>query len=355
MSAQAAEDIRHDRIGSLSGIKIVALAAIFIWHLGFLKSPDIGSRMCELFFACSAVLEAIRHYGTYCYAPRSLAHGLAQKLKRIYPLYLATFAFGAWLGQIGASPWSLAADPTEAILAVFMLQVWNAKSAYAFVGAAWFVCDLMLCYAFVPFMSLAVQHMKAGSGNRWWPIAVMLAVCILLRLACDLLCGYGILAVSPHTFPPIRVLDYFCAYLFGCLALAWHERRRPGYHLHGAVQTLIEVAAVALYVLQVMYTTPYIFARTLGILCAAMLVLVFVFCRGGVSFILGAPPFRWLAAIELEFFLFHQPCIQLAYFLLPDADWPTVAGQALAFAAVLVFLAKLIELAAARLGSKHAR
>ena len=67
MSEQAQVDIRRERINSLFGLKVVALAIVFCWHLGVFTRPDLVGRMFEFFFVCSGVFEAIRRFGTYSY------------------------------------------------------------------------------------------------------------------------------------------------------------------------------------------------------------------------------------------------------------------------------------------------
>lgn len=100
---QSQGDIRRARINSLSGLKVVALALIFTQHLGMFALPDFGARMCEFFFACSGVLEAIRHFGTYDYTFDETFYIFLRKLKKTYPVYIITFIFAIALGQLGAT------------------------------------------------------------------------------------------------------------------------------------------------------------------------------------------------------------------------------------------------------------
>ena len=108
MSAVEQVDIRRARVNSLAGLKVVALAMIFVWHFGFFTTPDLGSRMCEFFFACSGVLEAIRHFGKYEYTLGESFDNFVKKFKKMYPVYLVTFVLALLLGQLGASAWNAA-------------------------------------------------------------------------------------------------------------------------------------------------------------------------------------------------------------------------------------------------------
>ena len=51
-------------IHSLTGIKVLAMLALFWWHAPFTYHPpvDLGARMCEVFFVISGFLFAYNHW-----------------------------------------------------------------------------------------------------------------------------------------------------------------------------------------------------------------------------------------------------------------------------------------------------
>lgn len=350
MSAVEQVDIRRARVNSLAGLKVVALAMIFVWHFGFFTTPDLGSRMCEFFFACSGVLEAIRHFGKYEYTLGESFDNFVKKFKKMYPVYLVTFVLALLLGQLGASAWNAAKYKIVAILSLFMLQVWDARTMFAFNGASWFLCDLLICYAFTPFMSYVVERVKRkakGSNRAVW---LLLVSCVLLRLTIDFAVGHAALTISTHTFPPVRLFDYFIAYVCGCLALDWNEREGTSVAMGGkALQTAVELAVLLLYVIQVLLTTKLVVSRTFGMLCAVSVVIVFVFCRGGVSSFFSSAPFLHLARIELEFYMVHQLCIWFCYFAFPGHGRLFIVASALALTFVMSFVVKSAERAVCKL------
>lgn len=344
MLAQEKEDIRHARVNSLVGLKIVALAMIFIWHFGFFTAPDLGSRMCEFFFACSGVLEAVRHFGNYEYTLEESFENFVRKFKKMYPVYLVTFVLALLLGQLGASAWSAAKYKLVAVFSLFMLQVWDARTMFAFNGASWFLCDLLICYAFTPLMSYVVERTKRKVQGSSRGTLVLLVLCVLLRLAIDIAAGHAALTISTHTFPPVRLLDYFIAYVCGCLALDWNERVGDCVSMGGkALQTLVEVVAILLYAAQVLFTTGLVVNRTFGMLCSVVVVLVFVFCRGGMSSFFSASPFLHLSKIELEFYMVHQLCIYFCYFAFPNHSHLFIVASSLALAFAMSYVVKIAE------------
>ena len=62
-------------------------------------------------------------------------------------------------------------------------------------------------------------------GRRWQRVWLLLALTIALRVLIDIAVGHGAVAIAVHTFPPVRLLDYFMAYVCGYLLLAWREGR----------------------------------------------------------------------------------------------------------------------------------
>lgn len=339
MQELAQGDIRRERINSLSGLKVIALATIFCWHTGVLTRPDLGGRMVEFFFACSGILEAVRHYGTYSYTLQETYENFKRRLRKMYPVHIVTFVLAIVLGELGVTGWVLGQNKIAAVLELFMLQVWDAKTMFAFNGVSWFLCDLLVCYAFTPFMSYVVQRAREKSGGSWRRVWLMLALTIVLRALIDLAVGHGTVAIAVHTFPPVRLLDYFMAYVCGCLLLAWRQGRGP-VAAGKPVQTAVEVAAILLYVWLINVTAPLLVCRTLGMVFATGLVLTFVLCRGWVSSFFSAVPFRKLAGIELEFYMVHELCVQTCNHYIHVQEHWIIVLCALALALVMTFVVR---------------
>ncbi len=55
----------RQQLRSVTGLKVLATLGIFVWHCGFLKSPDLGARCVEIFLVTSGFLTAYNHHGSY--------------------------------------------------------------------------------------------------------------------------------------------------------------------------------------------------------------------------------------------------------------------------------------------------
>lgn len=154
----------------------------------------------------------------------------------------------------------------------------------------------------------------------------------------DIAVGHGAVAIAVHTFPPVRLLDYFMAYVCGCLLLGWREGH-GSVRLGRPVQTAIEVTALLLYVWLINMTAPLPMCRTLGMALAIALVLVFVLNRSWVSAFFSSALFLKLSTVELEFFMVHELCIQTCNHNIHVQRWIIVLS-ALALAFAMTFAAR---------------
>lgn len=212
---------------------------------------------------------------------------------------------------------------------------------FAFNGASWFLCDLLVCYAFTPFMSFLVQRAREKCGNNWRGVWLILVACVALRLSVDFAAAHDALSLSAYTFPPVRLIDYFMAYVCGCLALGLRtSESRLQVEIGKMSQTVIESVALMLYMFSVVFVEKLVIALTLGMICSSIFVLVFVFCRGRVSSFFSVAPFQKLAKIELEFYMVHQPCIIFCHFALPGAGHWVVIIASLTLTFVMAYVVK---------------
>lgn len=127
------------QIPAISGLKILAVFAIFVWYTGLISYPDLGGSMCEIFFACSGVLEALHHHGSYKYSLRETLGSFRRKLVSAYPIYLATFFVACIVGQLGYQNWTVGGNTYAAALNVLMLHPWFSNLQFSFNGVSWFM------------------------------------------------------------------------------------------------------------------------------------------------------------------------------------------------------------------------
>ena len=73
------------KLSAITGLKVLATLGIFVWHCGFLKSPDLGARCVEIFLVASGFLTAYNHHGLYTGTFDESIAIVRKKLRAIYP------------------------------------------------------------------------------------------------------------------------------------------------------------------------------------------------------------------------------------------------------------------------------
>lgn len=298
-----------NRIASISGIKAIALVLVFVWHCGVLQTPDLGARMCELFFVCSGVLEALNHHGNYSYTLDETVSITKKKLAGVYPLYLVTFLLAALLGAVGLKKWTIRDNTIAAVINLMMLQPWFSNLQFSFNGVSWFVADLMLCYLITPLLSWCIRRRESTASTSplrcyLTPLSVLFFIRMLLQVA-----EYrGVIVISNHSFPLSRMLEYSMAFVAGTAILA------RGGDIHGsslmrrrcAIDSCVEVAAVSLYVGALFSLNGVWWSRPACTIVGILLICSFVRCRGVMSRLLSLKPFEKFSTLQMPFYLFHQ-------------------------------------------------
>lgn len=90
------------RIGSLSGLKVIALILLFWWHSP-IPNPhvDIGARACEFFFVVSGFLVSYNYSNKMMPATwKESCLYVKKKLSRMWPLHFVAFLICLFLMPI---------------------------------------------------------------------------------------------------------------------------------------------------------------------------------------------------------------------------------------------------------------
>ncbi len=153
---------KQSQLRSITGLKVLATLAIFVWHCGFLKAPDLGARCVEIFLVVSGFLTAYNHHGEYAGMLDECVVIVRKKLCSIYPVYLAGILLAAAYMLIskdaqGLTCFGLAAT---ALVDLTLMQAWIPSVAFKYDGAAWFLSTVLVCYALSPFVSRFVEWAK---------------------------------------------------------------------------------------------------------------------------------------------------------------------------------------------------
>lgn len=287
------------RLGSLTGLKVIALWLIFYWHSNLPKcNVDLGARCCEFFFIVSGFLVAYHFQKKHIEISLSASWiYFRQKLIQIYPLHFLTMfiliAFG--ISKIRFTTFSFN---------LLLLQSWvlDKKIYFAYNGISWFVSSLLFCYFCAPlFMYFIRKNIKDV-------IKVFLLV-LFLRIVLEglpLTTTNKLWVLDYHVNPVIRSLEF----LSGMLLVPFYFSIKKYLNKQNdkIAFSLIEALSVIFFITICYYTK---FIRGIYVMLWCFIVLVFSFNAGICSKLLSSDFFKFFGQIQLSFYMFHQVVIKL--------------------------------------------
>lgn len=218
-------ELRPPRLHSLTGLKVIALILIFIWHaLPQEGLPDLGARCCEVMFASSGFLVAYNRHDRFGATLDSALDYLRNKIKAFYPVYLTSLL--ATILYLVLSNHGMMWVTKESIASltwhILLLQAWFPAISMQYNGLAWFLSALLFCYATAPFMSVIVKKICGWLEDRKWigylATFIMLAGIRWYIEWCNHLNGSEY-PMSLYVNPVLRCLEFSMAYVVG----AWYS------------------------------------------------------------------------------------------------------------------------------------
>ncbi len=263
----------------------------------------------------SGFLTAYNHHGEYAGTLDECVAIVRKKLRSIYPVYLAGILLATAYMLVskdtqGLTRFGLAAT---ALVDLTLMQAWIPGIAFKYDGAAWFLSAILVCYALSPFVSRLVEWAKERlKSDVLGAIAVgMGSFAVLLFLEICQRKMPELYSYRVHIAPPLCLLRFVMGYAAGSLyprlSEALDGRRR--------FIALAEVLFVG-FVLWVVVAGNAVLPRSVFTLLATGVVLLLSLGFGPVSKLLGSAPLVRMGKYELAFYVFHQPCIFLAAFLI---------------------------------------
>ena len=326
------------KLSVITGLKVLATLGIFVWHCGFLKSPDLGARCVEIFLVASGFLTAYNHHGLYTGTFDESIAIVRKKLRAIYPIYLAGFLLAIVYMFVahsvgGYTRFGLVAT---AIVHLTLMQAWIPGVSFAFDGAAWFLSAALFCYAMTPVVSRLLCHAKDRLGGSALGAGFVCAGSFTALLFFEL-CQMKmptLYTYSVHIAPPLCLLRFMMGYAAACLYSQLREFAEGNKLAFAALELAYCVALVAVVILgnALLFRSVYTALFTGLVLLLALEV-------GLVAKLLSLSPFIVAGHYELEFYVFHQPCINLADYLIGGMERKALCAFALAVA--LVYLWRL--------------
>ena len=300
---------RKSNLDGLAGLKITALFLLVLWHANIQDPPvDLGARMCELLFVISGFLLGYHYYqrdicgggykGSFLY--------VGKKLKSIWPLHLITTLLIIILHY---QDYILAFKPTHLYTLVingFMLQAWGSsfELIFSYNSIAWFLSCILFCYFLSPLLIKLVRSAQSSVVL----FAIVFAIRYLLEHA-----EVNYFSFFFHVSPFVRLLEFFLGMLMIPVYFLLVDRLQKVSMKRSwrvLLFTLIDASAVFLTVF-LMITKNNSWLRAQFVLLFCLLTFVFAINESLLSKLFSLAPFRFLAALQLEIYLFQTIGIEL--------------------------------------------
>ncbi len=144
-------------LSSLQGLRTVAFAAIFLSHTGLGNFEALGAWGVSVFFILSGFVMLYSYYDRPCPKP-----GIAfayRKIKKLYPLHIATMAAAAVYCYFVYGQ-GILKILTDIVLHSALIQIWIPNTAYysTLNGLAWYLAACAFLYFAFPFILKRMQR-----------------------------------------------------------------------------------------------------------------------------------------------------------------------------------------------------
>lgn len=332
-----------NEIRTLQSLRFVFVLLIILSHVWGAAFDFGGECGVAFFFILSGFVLSVAYgqkVANGCFPHRKF---FRRQLLKFYPLHLLMLVAIVLLDILTghADEW-FHIQPS-----VLLLQSWIPVDKYYFAanGVAWFLCDILFCYAVFPYL-YKVIHRTAATR--------------LLTAAVVVLVLYGLVAVNLpdrlvnallYVSPPVRLIDFALgvaahrcyASLEARSVAQWLQRQ------HRSRLTAIEFALIlAIVLLAIIYPAVPLGLRQAALYWPVLWTVIIMFTlldrRGGlVTHLLQSPPLHWLSTLTLELYLIQLLVIRVVFYL--TAKWGLFDGHQPSVAVTVVCVATMIPVA----------
>jgi peptidoglycan/LPS O-acetylase OafA/YrhL len=309
---RADPDPRRAKLPSLTGLRFIAAALVFLFHSSLTHIPmspfadpgvaegyrwilsKAGWTGVSFFFVLSGFVL------TWSARPTDTAAGFwRRRVLKIFPSHVTTWALAMGLFAGATTPWS-AWLPN-----LFLIHSWFPHlDVYLGVNPpAWSLCSELLFYLLFPLLIRPVRRIRENTLRIW--AAAMVAGMVMVELVADFLApasahmpGTGISVWQfwfGYNFPPVRMFEFVLGML---LARMMQAGRAPRIRLIPAGLLLAAGYALAL-------TVPFLYG--LGI--TTVIPIALLICAAAKADIHGTPTLlrgrtmQWLGEVSFGFYL----------------------------------------------------
>lgn len=308
MGSKSILPIRNARIGSLMGLKVIAILLLFWWHSD-IPNPviDLGARTCEFFFVVSGFLVA------YNYSSSSSLHGtwkescmyVKSKLCGMWPLHFVAFLISLTL--IPLSNIISLKTILQAMMNLFLLQSWSLDSQtfFAFNGTSWFLSSILFCYFISPFLLMTINSKKRAG--------ISFFAAIIIRLLIEkqqILFGTDLTAWNLHVSPVVRGLEFYLGMSLFPLSYWIKTLFIKNNKYNRIISSMLEILTLVLVIALIIIGNG-VWMRGTYVLLFGIFIAIYSWDLGVISIFLNMQFFRKLGSIEFEFFMLHQVIIRI--------------------------------------------
>jgi len=295
-------------INVLTSLRFFAILLIYFHHLSF--PGGLGPAAVTFFFVLSGFIIAYSSGDKFSNLDFiELKRFYIKRLSKVYPLHVLTFFLSLPIVYVTHFKTNL----LSAFLNIFLLQSYLPVGiqVFSFNALAWFLSDIVFFYFLTPFL-LAGLHKIRVRENR-----IVLLALLLLVFTCEALFAHVVNSrMEPYSLgwwlfyisPWVRIFDYSAGLMAG-LIFASIIKDSPT-TLNRILFSFLEVMALAAFVGAMYYSR---FISNASLLMSAyyvpfsvILVLVYSFQRGAISWLLSRTGFVYLGNLSFTFFMLHQ-------------------------------------------------
>lgn len=334
MGSQSNISRRNARIGSLMGLKVIAILLLFWWHSD-IPNPviDLGARTCEFFFVVSGFLVAYNYSSPSASLPSTWNESciyVKSKLCGMWPLHFVAFLICLFL--MPSSEIISLKTLLQAVMNLFLLQSWSLDSQtfFAFNGTSWFLSSILFCYFISPFLLMTISSKKRA--------IISLCVAVFIRLLIEkqqIMFGTDLTSWNLHVSPVVRSLEFYIGIslfpLSTWIKSSFIKNTKYSRSISSVLELLTLVIVIALVIIK-----NGAWMRGDYVLLFGLLIVVYSWDYRIFSTFLSTFIFRKIGSIEFEFFILHQVIIRIINldFVLLNLHW--------AYRSIIAFIILLI-------------
>jgi len=333
------------KIDSLQGLRAVAFLGIFISHCNLGKIEALGAWGVSVFLTLSGFLMLYNYY------PKTQVYKFgirfpAKKIKKIYPLHLATM-LGGLIYSIVIIRRPFKYLIIDLLLHSTLTQIWIPYSKWysTLNSISWYLCVCCFTYFVFP---LLLSFMKKHNKKS---VIRMMLVSFSLQILISLI-AYFIGNPDRNAFLSVHWITYFCPlsrlldFINGCclgyfyLNKAEQNKTRARFILEPVVILCIIISFVLYTYEFTIFGKPYTKTALLFTLTSSLLIWICAdSIRGGVlCHLLSLKPFVKLGNLSSYAFLIHLLAIKFCYLIINNI-FPDLSRIFVAITAFFVTLA----------------